>query len=44
MLAEVTAGAEELAGSARRRLDALDRAERALVADARRVVEGVRGA
>jgi argininosuccinate lyase len=44
MLAEVTAGAEELAGSARRRLDALDRAEQALVADARRVVERVRDA
>jgi len=44
MLAEITAGAEALAGSARRRLDAMDRAEQALVADARRVVEGASGA
>jgi argininosuccinate lyase len=44
MLAEITADAEAVAGSARRRLDAIDGAERALVADARRVVEGVRGA
>ena len=34
MLAEITAGAEALAGSARRRLDAMDRAEQALVAEA----------
>jgi hypothetical protein len=39
MLAEVAADATELAVAARERLDAADRAEHALVADARRVVE-----
>jgi argininosuccinate lyase len=39
MLAEVAADADELAAAARQRLDAVDRAERSLVADARRVVE-----
>jgi argininosuccinate lyase len=40
MLAEVAADAEALTGAARVRLDAIDRAEQVLVADARRVVEG----
>ena len=39
MLAEVAADAAELADAARERLDAAARAEHALVADARRVVE-----
>jgi argininosuccinate lyase len=39
MLADVVADADELAAEARRRLDAADRAEHRLVADARRVVE-----
>jgi argininosuccinate lyase len=39
MLADVVADADELAAAARRRLDAADRAEHNLVADARRVVE-----
>jgi argininosuccinate lyase len=39
MLADVVAEADELAAAARRRLDAADRAERSLVADARRVIE-----
>jgi argininosuccinate lyase len=41
MLDEISAGAEGLAGSARRRLDAMDEAESALLADARRLVEEV---
>ena len=44
MVGEITAGAEALAGAARRRLDAIDGAERALVAEAQHVVEGNRGA
>ncbi len=40
MLAEVAADADELADATRERLDAVDRAEHTLVADARRVVEG----
>jgi argininosuccinate lyase len=43
MLADVAAEADELAAAARERLDAVDRAERSLVADARRVVEEARG-
>jgi argininosuccinate lyase len=39
MLADVAADADELAAAARQRLDAVDHAERRLVADARRVVE-----
>ena len=39
MLAEVAVDADELAAAARNRLDAVARAERALVAEARRVVE-----
>jgi argininosuccinate lyase len=39
MLAEVAAAAEALAAAARGRLDAVDRAEQALVAEARRVIE-----
>jgi len=39
MLAEVAVDADELAAAARERLDAVDRAERALVAEARRVIE-----
>jgi argininosuccinate lyase len=39
MLADVVAEADALAAAARRRLDAADRAERSLVADARRVIE-----
>jgi argininosuccinate lyase len=39
MLADVVADADELAAAARRRLDAADRAEHGLVADARRVIE-----
>src|SRR5262245_49223205 len=38
MLADVVADADELAAAARRRLDAADRADRSLVADARRLV------
>jgi argininosuccinate lyase len=40
MLAEVAAGADELAVAARERLDAAERAEHALVADARRAIDG----
>ena len=43
MLAEVAADADEVAASARERLDAVDRAERSLAAEARRVVEEARG-
>ena len=39
MLAEVGDDADALAGAARRRLDAVDRAEQALVAQARRVID-----
>jgi hypothetical protein len=39
MLADVVADADELAVAARRRLDAADRAEDSLVADAMRVIE-----
>jgi argininosuccinate lyase len=40
MLAEVAAGADELAVAARERLDAAERAEHALVADARWAIDG----
>jgi argininosuccinate lyase len=40
MLAGVAAGADELAVAARERLDAAERAEHALVADARRAIDG----
>jgi hypothetical protein len=39
MLADIVADADELAAAARRRLDAADRAEHGLVADAWRVIE-----
>jgi argininosuccinate lyase len=39
MLAEVAVEADELTASAHKRLDAVDRAERVLVAEARRIVE-----
>ena len=39
MLADIAADADALAGAARDRLDAIDRAEHSLVADARRVIE-----